>query len=132
MEPTGDERPAVLPTSSRGRRRDGKPAAKPRAGRPHRLNGGPEFTFDAAISFQVSCDSQEEIDELWTRLTDGGEESQCGWLKDRFGLSWQILPAALSEVLGDPDPERSQRAMKAMLGMKKLDIAELQRAAGAA
>ncbi len=96
------------------------------------LNGGPQFTFDEAISFQVSCDSQEEVDELWTRLTDGGKESQCGWLKDRFGLSWQIIPAALGEVLGDPDPERSQRAMKAMLGMKKLDIAELRRAAGAA
>ena len=96
------------------------------------LNGGPEFTFSEAISFQVSCNSQEEIDELWTKLTDGGEESQCGWLKDRFGLSWQIIPANLGEILGDPDPERSQRAMKAMLGMVKLDIAELRRAADAA
>ncbi len=96
------------------------------------LNGGPEFTFSEAISFQVSCDSQEEIDELWTKLTDGGEESQCGWLKDRFGLSWQIIPASLGQILGDPDPERSQRAMKAMLGMGKLDIAELRRAADGA
>ena len=96
------------------------------------LNGGPEFRFDEAISFQVHCDSQEEIDELWARLTEGGEESQCGWLKDRFGLSWQIIPADLGEVLGGPDPERSQRAMKALLGMRKLDIDELRRAADGA
>ncbi len=96
------------------------------------LNGGPEFTFNEAISFQVRCDSQEEVDRLWAALTEGGEESQCGWLKDRFGLSWQIIPTALFDLLGDPDPGRSQRAMQAMLGMRKLDIAEMQRAANAA
>jgi predicted 3-demethylubiquinone-9 3-methyltransferase (glyoxalase superfamily) len=93
------------------------------------LNGGPQFTFDEAISFQVSCESQDEVDEFWTRLSEGGEEGPCGWLKDKFGVSWQIVPTALHELIGDPDPARSQRAMEAMLGMKKLDIAELQRAA---
>ncbi len=93
------------------------------------LNGGPEFTFDEAISFQVSCESQEEVDEFWTRLSEGGAEGPCGWLKDKFGVSWQIIPDALPEVLGDPDPERAQRAMKAMLGMSKIDIVELRRAA---
>ncbi len=93
------------------------------------LNGGPEFTFSEAISFQVTCDSQEEVDTFWTKLSDGGEEGPCGWVKDRFGLSWQIVPAVLEELIADPDPERAQRAMKAMLGMKKLDVAELQRAA---
>ena len=93
------------------------------------LNGGPEFTFTEAISFQVHCGSQEEVDEFWTRLSDGGEEGPCGWLKDRYGVSWQIVPAVLDELIGDSDPERSQRAMKAMLGMRKIDIAELQRAA---
>jgi predicted 3-demethylubiquinone-9 3-methyltransferase (glyoxalase superfamily) len=93
------------------------------------LNGGPDFTFDEAISFQVNCQSQEEVDEFWTRLSEGGEEGPCGWLKDKFGLSWQIVPTVLTELVSDPDPGRSQRAMKAMLGMKKLDIAELQRAA---
>ncbi len=93
------------------------------------LNGGPEFTFTEAISFQVSCGSQEEVDQLWAKLAEGGEEGPCGWLKDRYGLSWQIVPTALHELIGDPDPERSQRAMKAMLGMSKIDIAELQRAA---
>ncbi len=96
------------------------------------LNGGPEFTFDEAISFQVSCESQAEVDDLWAKLTEGGEESQCGWLKDKFGLSWQIIPKALFQLLGDPDPGRSQRAMQAMLGMRKLDIDEMQRAADAA
>jgi predicted 3-demethylubiquinone-9 3-methyltransferase (glyoxalase superfamily) len=96
------------------------------------LNGGPEFTFDEAISFQVNCESQEEVDHFWTTLSDGGEEGPCGWLKDRFGLSWQIVPTVLEELVRDPDPERSQRATKAMLGMRKLDIAELQRAADAA
>jgi len=91
------------------------------------LNGGPEFTFDEAISFQVNCGSQEEVDDFWARLSEGGQESVCGWLKDRFGVSWQIVPAVLDELIRDP--ERGQRAMKAMLGMKKLDIAELQRAA---
>ena len=93
------------------------------------LNGGPEFTFNEAVSFQVSCASQEEVDHFWSRLTDGGKEGPCGWLKDRFGVSWQIVPAAMERLFGDPDPDRSQRAMKAMLGMKKLDIAELERAA---
>ena len=96
------------------------------------LNGGPEFTFDEAISFQVNCESQEEVDDYWAKLTDGGQESVCGWLKDRFGLSWQIVPTVMDELIRDPDPERSQRAMKAMMGMKKLDIAELQQAADAA
>jgi predicted 3-demethylubiquinone-9 3-methyltransferase (glyoxalase superfamily) len=93
------------------------------------LNGGPEFTFDEAISFQVSCETQEEIDRFWTALADGGEEGPCGWLKDRFGVSWQIVPTTLmNETLRDPDVEKTQRVMKAMLGMGKLDIAELQRA----
>jgi len=93
------------------------------------LNGGPEFTFNEAISFQVNCESQGEIDEFWARLSEGGEEGPCGWLKDRYGVSWQIVPTVLDELVRDPDPDRGQRAMKAMLGMKKLDIAELQRAA---
>lgn len=90
------------------------------------LNGGPQFRFTEAASLFVTCDSQEEVDEYWDRLTaDGGEESQCGWLKDKFGLSWQIIPTALTECLSDPDPERSNRAMQAMLGMRKIDIKEL-------
>ncbi len=93
------------------------------------LNGGPEFTFSEAISFQISCGSQEEVDEYWGKLTDGGEEGPCGWLKDRYGLSWQVVPTALSELLADPDPGRSQRAIQAMMQMKKIDIAELRRAA---
>ena len=93
------------------------------------LNGGPEFTFDEAISFQVNCESQEEVDRFWTKLAAGGEEGPCGWLKDKFGVSWQIVPTIMDELIRDPDPERSQRAMKAMLAMKKLDIAELERAA---
>lgn len=92
------------------------------------LNGGPEFTFDEAISFQVNCESQEEIDEFWTKLSDGGSEGPCGWLKDRFGVSWQIVPTLMDEVLRDPDVEKAQRAMTAMLGMGKIDIAEIQRA----
>ena len=96
------------------------------------LNGGPEFAFTEATSFQVSCGSQDEVDHFWKALTDGGEESQCGWLKDRYGLSWQIIPTALHELLGDPDPGRAGRAMQAMLQMQKIDIAELQRAADAA
>ena len=90
------------------------------------LNGGPQFTFSEAISFQVSCDSQEEVDRFWDTLSRGGEEGQCGWLKDRFGVSWQIVPAAMGQLLGGPDQQRSQQAMKAMLQMKKLDIQELQ------
>jgi predicted 3-demethylubiquinone-9 3-methyltransferase (glyoxalase superfamily) len=93
------------------------------------LNGGPEYSFTEAVSFQVGAASQEEVDEYWGRLTEGGEEGQCGWLKDRFGVSWQIVPTALGELLGDPDPVRSQAAMQAMLGMRKLDVAEMRRAA---
>ncbi len=96
------------------------------------LNGGPEFTFNEAVSFQVNCESQDEVDDFWAKLSDGGEEGPCGWLKDRYGVSWQIVPTVLDELVTDPDPERSQRAMKAMLGMTKLDIAELQQAADAA
>jgi predicted 3-demethylubiquinone-9 3-methyltransferase (glyoxalase superfamily) len=97
------------------------------------LNGGPQFQFTEAISLFVHCDSQEEVDHFWNALiADGGEESQCGWLKDRFGLSWQIIPDRLMELLGDPDAGRSQRAMQAMLQMQKIDIAELERAADAA
>ena len=93
------------------------------------LNGGPEFTFDEAISFQVNCESQAEIDSFWTKLSEGGEEGPCGWLKDKFGVSWQIIPVVLDQLIADPDPDRAQRAMKAMLGMGKLDLAEIQRAA---
>jgi len=92
------------------------------------LNGGPEFSFTPAISFLVSCETQEEVDDLWAKLTAGGEVVQCGWLKDKFGVSWQIVPTVLGELLDDPDPIRSGRVMKAMLQMKKLDIAQLQRA----
>ena len=94
------------------------------------LNGGPNFTFNEAISFQVSCKDQDEVDHYWSKLTaGGGEEGPCGWLKDRFGLSWQIVPEALPRLLGDPDPEKAQRAMAAMLNMKKIQIDELERAA---
>jgi predicted 3-demethylubiquinone-9 3-methyltransferase (glyoxalase superfamily) len=95
------------------------------------LNGGPEFTFDEAISFQVDCRSQEEVDDYWSRLGDGGQEGPCGWLKDRFGVSWQIVPARLIELLKDPDPDVSQRVMAAMLQMKKIDVAALEQAAEA-
>jgi len=93
------------------------------------LNGGPEYRFTEAVSFQVGCETQEEVDHYWSRLSDGGEEGPCGWLKDRFGLSWQIVPNALPRLLSDPDREKSQRAMAAMLKMRKLDIAGLERAA---
>src|SRR5579859_1130900 len=87
------------------------------------LNAGPMFKFTEAFSFYVNCDSQAEVDELWGKLTAvGGEEGQCGWLKDKFGLSWQIIPSALSEALGNPDPEKARRAMAAMLKMQKIDI----------
>jgi predicted 3-demethylubiquinone-9 3-methyltransferase (glyoxalase superfamily) len=95
------------------------------------LNGGPEFTFDEAISFQVSCESQDEVDMYWTKLSEGGEEGPCGWLKDRFGLSWQIVPTAATRLLADPDQARAQRVMAAILAMKKIDIAALERAAAA-
>jgi predicted 3-demethylubiquinone-9 3-methyltransferase (glyoxalase superfamily) len=94
------------------------------------LNGGPEFTFDEAISFQVNCESQEEIDRFWSLLSDGGQEGPCGWLKDRFGVSWQIVPRQLmDDVLNSPDAAKRDRVMKAVLGMGKLDCAELQRVA---
>lgn len=93
------------------------------------LNGGPEFTFNEAVSFQVSCEGQDEVDRLWHALGDGGEEGPCGWLKDQFGLSWQIIPTALPQLLSQPDPDKAQRVMQAMLAMKKLDIGELERAA---
>lgn len=94
------------------------------------LNGGPVFRFNEAISFQVSCDTQEEVDYYWERLSEGGDDKaqQCGWLKDRFGVSWQVVPSILSEMLRDPDPAKSERVMAAMLQMKKLDIAGLRRA----
>ena len=95
------------------------------------LNGGPEFTFDEAISFQVNCESQEEIDTFWAKLSDGGSEGPCGWLKDKFGVSWQIVPTVMDEVLRDPDAAKAERAMKAVLGMGKIDIAEVQRAVDA-
>jgi predicted 3-demethylubiquinone-9 3-methyltransferase (glyoxalase superfamily) len=94
------------------------------------LNGGPQFKFTEAISLLVTCDSQQEIDELWSRLSAGGAEGQCGWLKDRFGLSWQIVPSALPQLLQDPDPAKSARVMRAMLQMRKMDVALLQRAHG--
>lgn len=92
------------------------------------LNGGPHFTFNEAISFQVSCETQDEVDYLWSKLSQGGEEGPCGWLKDKYGVSWQIVPTALAELIGDPDPEKAQQAMKAMLGMRKIDIEALRRA----
>ncbi len=92
------------------------------------LNGGPDFTFNEAVSLQVYCDTQEEIDHFWTRLSEGGEEGPCGWLKDKFGVSWQVTPRLLNEMITASDQEAGQRAMNAMLGMKKLDLSELQRA----
>ena len=93
------------------------------------INGGPAFTFDEAISLLVNCKDQEEVDYYWSALTDGGEESQCGWLKDRYGLSWQIVPEGMAALFTDPDAGRVERAMRAMLGMQKLDIAALEAAA---
>jgi predicted 3-demethylubiquinone-9 3-methyltransferase (glyoxalase superfamily) len=92
------------------------------------LNGGPRFRFTEAISFVVDCKTQEDVDYFWSKLTEGGEESMCGWLKDRFGLSWQVIPTALGEMIADPDPAKSRRAMEAMLKMKKIDIAVLRAA----
>ena len=96
------------------------------------LNGGPDFTFTEAISFQVFCETQEEVDAYWSELSEGGEEGPCGWLKDKFGLSWQIVPTVLPELLADPDREKSQRVMQAMLNMRKLEIDALERAAAEA
>jgi predicted 3-demethylubiquinone-9 3-methyltransferase (glyoxalase superfamily) len=93
------------------------------------LNGGPHFKFTEAVSFVVNCETQEEVDFYWEKLSAGGRPDRCGWLKDKFGLSWQIVPTALFTVLSDPDPQRSERAMKAMLSMQKLDIRALQQAA---
>jgi predicted 3-demethylubiquinone-9 3-methyltransferase (glyoxalase superfamily) len=93
------------------------------------INGGPQFTFSEAVSFQINCADQAEVDRYWDALTEGGEEGQCGWLKDRYGFSWQVVPAGMDEMFADPDKGRAERAMQAMLGMKKLDVAELRRAA---
>lgn len=93
------------------------------------LNGGPHFTFNEAISFQVHCETQDEVDHFWSKLSEDGEEGPCGWLKDKYGVSWQVVPTALPELLGDPDTEKAQRAMQAMFGMRKIDIEALQRAA---
>ncbi len=92
------------------------------------LNGGPHFSFTPAISFFVHCETQEEVDELWEKLSAGGETQRCGWLTDKFGLSWQIIPNALGEMLQDSDPEKSKRVMQAMLGMVKIDVAGLKQA----
>jgi len=92
------------------------------------LNGGPHFTFSEAISFQIPCADQAEVDYYWDRLTEGGAESDCGWLKDRYGLSWQVIPTALIDMITDPDPEKAARATRAMLTMHKIDIAALRRA----
>ena len=92
------------------------------------LNGGPQFTFSPAISFVVNCDTQEEIDTLWDRLSEGGEKSVCGWLRDKYGVSWQIVPAVLGEMMQDKDTEKTERVMKAILQMTKIDITALQRA----
>ena len=93
------------------------------------INGGPEFKFDEAMSLQINCETQDEVDYYWDRLSEGGEEGPCGWLKDRFGLSWQVIPTGMGALFSDPDPQRAERAMQAMLGMGKLDIAALRRAA---
>ncbi|MGZ9143338.1 MAG: VOC family protein [Candidatus Binatia bacterium] len=92
------------------------------------LNGGPIFKFNEAISLSVDCKSQVEVDDLWEKLSDGGQKSQCGWLKDKFGLSWQVVPSALVEMLQDPDPEKSKRVMAAMMQMGKIDITRLKQA----
>jgi predicted 3-demethylubiquinone-9 3-methyltransferase (glyoxalase superfamily) len=93
------------------------------------INGGPQFKFDEAVSFAIECETQDEVDYYWTQLTEGGEEGQCGWLRDRYGLSWQVVPTGMEELFADPDKGRAERAMTAMLGMRKLDIAALRRAA---
>jgi len=92
------------------------------------LNGGPQFTFSPAISFFVNCETQEEVNELWEKLSAGGQKERCGWLKDKFGVSWQIIPAALGQMLGDKDAEKSKRVMQAMLRMEKIEIKALQQA----
>ncbi len=116
-----------------------RPKAAPRSGRgpserPSRvgINGGPQFTFDEAVSFQITCETQDEVDYYWQRLCDGGEEGQCGWCKDRYGLSWQVVPTGIEEVFTDSDPKRAKRAMQAMFTMRKIDIAALRSAADGA
>jgi predicted 3-demethylubiquinone-9 3-methyltransferase (glyoxalase superfamily) len=93
------------------------------------LNGGPHFKFTEAVSFVVNCETQEEVDSLWEKLSEGGEEVQCGWLKDKYGLSWQVVPTILTRLLKDKDPAKAKRVMEAMLKMKKIDIEELKQAA---
>jgi len=93
------------------------------------INGGPEFTFSEAVSFQITCKDQDEVDYYWERLSEGGQAGPCGWLKDRYGLSWQVVPEGMDELFADPDPQRAQRAMQAMFGMTKIDVAALQKAA---
>lgn len=93
------------------------------------INGGPQFDFTEAVSFAIECADQSEIDRYWYALTDGGEEGRCGWLKDRFGLSWQVVPSELGNLLGDPDPQRAQRSLQAMLTMSKIDVAAIRTAA---
>lgn len=93
------------------------------------INGGPQFPFTEAVSFQINCSDQDEVDRYWSALGEGGEEGPCGWLKDKFGLSWQVVPDGMDEIFSDPDPTRAERGMAAMMTMKKLDIAELRRAA---
>lgn len=95
------------------------------------LNGGPHFTLNEAFSFQIDCEDQAEVDYFWDKLTEGGEPSQCGWLKDKFGLSWQVVPRRLIELLGDPDKEKANRVMQAMLQMQKIDVPTLEEAAAA-
>lgn len=96
------------------------------------LNGGPQFTFSEAISFQIHCRDEAEVDHYWSRLTEGGQEGRCGWLKDRYGVSWQVVPSGLPELLGAADPKRAERALQAMMTMSKIDVAEMARAADAA
>jgi predicted 3-demethylubiquinone-9 3-methyltransferase (glyoxalase superfamily) len=96
------------------------------------INGGPDFKFDEAVSFAVTCETQDELDYYWEKLSEGGSEGPCGWLKDKYGLSWQVVPAGLDDLFADADPGRADRAMKAMLGMSKLDMDELVRAADGA
>jgi predicted 3-demethylubiquinone-9 3-methyltransferase (glyoxalase superfamily) len=96
------------------------------------INGGPDFKFGEAVSFEIHCETQDEVDHYWERLSEGGEEGQCGWLKDRYGLSWQVVPTGMEELFSDPDPKRAERAMQAMLKMRKLDIAALRSAADGA
>jgi predicted 3-demethylubiquinone-9 3-methyltransferase (glyoxalase superfamily) len=93
------------------------------------INGGPEFTFNEAVSFQITCEDQQEVDFYWERLSAGGEEGPCGWLKDRYGLSWQVVPTGMDELFADPDPQRAERAMQAMFAMRKIDLAALRNAA---